>query len=193
MRRDRDCQSQSDHSARSACLGLGARVNIWFQCSGFLMSIVPQHHPKRRSRRGAVSGCLRRGLSLIEVMLSVAILAGALAVLGHQASVGVNAALRSQLSTEAALKCQAQMESLLAIGFRGLPVSDQALPGNGAWHWSAELRPSEFDGVQVLQVSVYKPGGRLERLSRWTLTRLVRSAPKEIGAGNSFSLKPRVR
>jgi prepilin-type N-terminal cleavage/methylation domain-containing protein len=157
------------------------------------MSIVPQHQQTRRSRRGVVGVCSRRGLSLIEVMLSVAILAGALAVLGHQASVGVNAALRSQLSTEAALKCQTQMESLLAIGFRGLPVSDQAFPGNAAWHWSAELLPSEFEGIQVLHVSVYKPGGRLERLSRWTLTRLVRSAQKEIGAGNSFSLKPRVR
>lgn len=172
---------------------MGARVISWSQLSGFRMSIVPQHQQTRRSRRGVVGVCSRRGLSLIEVMLSVAILAGALAVLGHQASVGVNAALRSQLSTEAALKCQTQMESLLAIGFRGLPVSDQAFPGNAAWHWSAELLPSEFEGIQVLHVSVYKPGGRLERLSRWTLTRLVRSAQKEIGAGNSSSLKPRVR
>jgi prepilin-type N-terminal cleavage/methylation domain-containing protein len=171
---------------------LVARVTNWFQFSGFLMSRVACYGTKSL-RRSAVGVRLRSGLSLIEVMLALAILAGALAVLGHQASVGVNAALRSQLSTEAALKCQTQMETLLAIGFRGLPVSNQALPGHEAWHWSAELLPSELESVQMLRVSVYKPGGKLERLSRWTLTRLVRATPKDIGAGNSSSLKPRVR
>jgi len=61
------------------------------------------------------------------------------------------------------------------------------------WHWSAELLPSQFESVQVLRVSVYKPRGRLERMSRWTLTRLVRSAPKDIGVVNSSLLKPRGR
>lgn len=193
MRCDRETQFRLAASALSGHIGLGVPFTSWFQLPGFLMSSVFHSHRTGRLRRRAAGLCGRGGLSLIEVMLAVAILAVALAALGHQASVGVNAALRSQLSTEAALKCQTQMELLLAIGFRGLPISNQPIPGSGVWHWSAELLPSQFESVQVLRVSVYKPRGRLERMSRWTLTRLVRSAPKDIGVVNSSLLKPRGR
>ncbi len=138
------------------------------------------------------AGCRRSGLSLLEVVLAVAILAGALAALGHQASVGVNAALRSELSTEAALICQSRMDFLQVEGLRRLPVVEQPVDGRKDWRWSAELMPSEFEGLHLLRVSVHKASGRLERWSRWTLTRLVRVPERSRGGRNTLfsSRKP---
>ena len=143
------------------------------------MSEIGQHSGAKGGDILTGSGGRRAGLSLLEVVLAVAILTGALAAIGHQASVGINAALRSELSTEAALRCQTQMELLQAGGLRRLPVRDQVLPGQNNWRWSAELLPSEFEGVQLLRVSVHRVGGRQERWSRWTMVRLVQ-APEKI-------------
>lgn len=153
------------------------------------MSASRQHSDATGSDRLTSSGGRRVGLSLLEVVLAVAILTGALAAIGHQASVGINAALRSELSTEAALRCQAQLELLQAGGLRRLPVTDQVLPGRNDWRWSAELLPSDFEGLQLLRVSVHRVGGRQERWSRWTLVRLVRAPEKIPGVRQTSTVR----
>jgi prepilin-type N-terminal cleavage/methylation domain-containing protein len=60
----------------------------------------------------------RRGLTLLEMLLAASILAMSLAVLARQNGVGVRAALRSQLETEAAVLCQSQLNRLLAEKLR---------------------------------------------------------------------------
>ncbi|MFY8057887.1 MAG: type IV pilus modification PilV family protein, partial [Planctomycetaceae bacterium] len=84
----------------------------------------------------------RAGLSLLEVVLGTAILSMALAVLAQQSAVGVQAALRCQLQSEAAIHCQTQMDRLLAGRLALRTVRDQQIEGVAGWRWSVTVRSS---------------------------------------------------
>jgi len=116
---------------------------------------------------------VRAGVSMLETVLAVAILAAALAALGHQTFVALRASVRGEAETSAALLCQSRLESLLAGQDVSLPVRNQPLPEAPDWHWSAELRPiADLDGADWLVVSVHKPGPEAA-LSRYSLSRVV--------------------
>jgi hypothetical protein len=115
----------------------------------------------------------RNGVSLLETVLAVAILATALAGLGHQTFAGLRASVRVELESRAALLCQSRIESLIPNLPASLPISGEPLPDAPEWRWSAELKPvKDIDEVQWLVVSVYQPGPQVE-LSRYSLSRLV--------------------
>lgn len=116
---------------------------------------------------------VRAGVSLLETVLAVAILAAALAALGHQTFVARQASVRNEATTNAALLCQARLESLLAQMNVSLPVQNQPVPEAPDWQWSAELRPiSDLEEADWLVVSVHQPGPRAA-LSRYSLSRLI--------------------
>jgi type II secretory pathway pseudopilin PulG len=115
----------------------------------------------------------RLGVSLLETVLAVAILAAALAALGHQTFVGLRASVRAELQTRAALLCQSRIESLLPSANLPLRVENEPIPDALDWRWSAEVFPaSEVDGMQWLVVSVHQPGPQVE-LSRHSLAHLI--------------------
>ena len=117
----------------------------------------------------------RIGISLLETVLAVAILAAALAALGHQTFVGVQASARLEYESRAALLCQSQMELLLLDDEPPPSVQNQPIPNEPGWVWSSQLLPADdFKGVQWLQVTVRKPGTQ-ETLSRFSLSRLIPS------------------
>jgi type II secretory pathway pseudopilin PulG len=134
------------------------------------MTVIPlDRHPPITAQRG--------GLSLLETVLAVAILAASLAALGQQTFVGLRAGVRTDVESRAALLCQSQIESLLLEHTPSLPVHNQPIPHESDWMWSAELRPvSDVDGMQWLVVSVHKPGAS-EALSQYSLSRLIPVSP----------------
>jgi type II secretory pathway pseudopilin PulG len=103
-------------------------------------------------------GRLRRGLSLLEILLATVILLGALASLSQQTSTGITAALRSQLETEAALRCTSQLNRLVAESRRESSIPETPFSDNSQWRWSASWQPSEFPGLQMLDVTVWQQG-----------------------------------
>jgi len=126
----------------------------------------------------------RAGVSLLETVLAVSILAAALAALGHQTFTGLRASVRVELETRAALLCQSCMETLVTAQDMTLPISGEPIPDAPDWRWSAELKPvPDIDGLQWLTVSVVQPGPQAE-LSRYSLVRVISVAGDGRGDGN---------
>lgn len=137
----------------------------------------------RQMKRSQYPLADRAGVSLLETVLAVSILAAALAALGHQTFTGLRASVRVELETRAALLCQSCMERLVTAQDMTLPISGEPIPDSPDWRWSAELKPvPDIDELQWLIVSVVQPGPQAE-LSRYSLVRLMPMA--NAGKGDS--------
>ena len=111
----------------------------------------------------------RRGLTLLEVLLSVAILGLALAVIGNLTGGGVRAALRCEHDAEAATRCQSQLDLLLA---GAAPLRDsrwQPCEDDARWEWSVSIEPGVTPTVAKVTVAVRPVNG-----TEFALTQLVR-------------------
>lgn len=127
----------------------------------------------RQMRRSKYARYDRAGVSLLETVLAVSILAAALAALGHQTFTGLRASVRAELETRAALLCQSRMETLIHTQDMTLPISREPIPDAPDWRWSAQLQPvPDVDGLQWLIVSVVQPGPQAA-LSQYSLVRLI--------------------
>ena len=134
----------------------------------------------------------RRGLTLLEMLLAASILAMSLAVLARQNGVGVRAALRSQLETEAAVLCQSQLNRLLAEKASMETIPERPLADAGLqshrWMWSAQVEPSSVPELRLVTVTVFAEGMHRE-ISTVKLSRLVpafpEASPQRIAGGRS--------
>lgn len=134
----------------------------------------------------------RRGLTLLEMLLAASILAMSLAVLARQNGVGVRAALRSQLETEAAVLCQSQLNRLLAENAAMETIPERPLTDAGSksrrWMWSAQVEPSSVPELRLITVTVFAEGIHRE-ISTVKLSRLVplvsNASPQRIAGSRS--------
>jgi len=124
----------------------------------------------------APSGTSRRGLSLLEVLVSVAIFLGALTAILFALGIGQRSELSARLQSEAVLRCEAVMAEFIS-GVREADASD----GNpfddddtGNWTWTAQVESGP--GADLLQVTVlveHRPGGS-EPNAAFSLVRYMR-------------------
>jgi len=120
----------------------------------------------------------RAGFSLLEVILAVAILAGAVAVLGELARLGIRNARIARDMTEAQLRC----ESLLAEISAGIALPEpiagapfaiddpNATPG---WLYTIELATIDQEGLMAVRVTVHQDLPKRKRPVRFALTRWI--------------------
>ncbi|MEX0717245.1 MAG: hypothetical protein WD066_11695 [Planctomycetaceae bacterium] len=103
----------------------------------------------------AVSRHERNGLTLFEVIISLAILLGSLAVLGQLISVGSRAAVRTNMHSRATLLCQAKLADVLA-GIEPLqPLADLPVDEyNPEWMWGLEVAPGPHPDLLAIAVTV---------------------------------------
>lgn len=128
------------------------------------MKRAGNHAPKRR-----------RGFSLLEVILALAILAGAIAVLGEVSSMGMRNARLAKDLTYAQLLCESKLAEIVAgiesaTAQQGTPlgtVSDSSEPD---WLYSVETTPASQTGLVKLQVTVYKELPGEKHPPRFSLT-----------------------
>jgi|GEM_PF-1896163 len=127
-------------------------------------SVVTVHRPVRGAppRTAAPSArrvAVRRGFSLLEVILALTILAGALAVLGEVARQGMESARIARDLTYAQCIC----DSLMAELASGLiypeivdqaPVDEIADPGQQGWVYSMDVESTEIDGLLAVRITV---------------------------------------
>lgn len=139
---------------------------------------------QRRRRSAARDGNNRNGLTLLEMLLSAVILATALSVLAQHNSSGTTAALRSQLETEAAMRCQSQLNRLLCEKDMPSNLSERPFEDDPRWHWSAHRSPSKYAGLWMLTVEVFQTG-RHRSISTFSLSRLCSSCGESNGMSSS--------
>ena len=111
--------------------------------------------PHQRARR-------RDGLSLLEVMLALAILGGALAVVGELMRFGMrNAEAARDLST-AQMFCEAKVNEIAAgllppQSIANTPIEELAnLDAAGLWLYSVDVQQVDQQGLIAVTVSVFQ-------------------------------------
>jgi len=114
--------------------------------------------PCRQAVRAPTQGS-RRGFSLLEVILALAILGGAIAVLGELSRLGMRNAQYARDVTQAQLLCESKLAEITA-GLSPLE-SEQGTPFETAdetaasdWLYSVDVTPIDEDGLLEVRVTV---------------------------------------
>ncbi len=99
-------------------------------------------------------GLRRRGLSLLEVILSIAILGGAMVVIGQLFNLGYRSALQARLRSEANILCDTKMAELAAGVLPANSSGSQSIDDSPGWSYAIDLQPSQQLGLLVATVTV---------------------------------------
>jgi prepilin-type N-terminal cleavage/methylation domain-containing protein len=130
---------------------------------------------------------IRGGFSLLEVILSLAILAGAMASIGVLVDIGIKHSHAARAQTEAQLLCEAKMAEIAAGILSPDPVSmvpvDAAIEVEGEeaglgemseWVYSIEVSPVDGPaGLVAVRVTVEQDPGQVVRPAGFSLTRWI--------------------
>lgn len=125
----------------------------------------------------------RRGFSLLEMMLALAILGGSLAVLAQIAETGTDAAREARALSNARMLCQTKLnEELLNVvaGIAPVTVIDAAADPFDSqavetFTYSVEVGPGQLDGLLNVRVTATAWGNNGQRqiavyaLDRWVI------------------------
>lgn len=128
---------------------------------------------RRRGGRAHHSGNGRSGLSLLEVILSIAILGGAMVMIGNLYFVGYRAAVQAKFRSDANILADAKMAEL-AAGV--LPIESSAgseIEGSPGWTYSVDIQPSLQNGLFMATVIVMHGTSASETQSSVTIVRFI--------------------
>ncbi|NND98934.1 MAG: type II secretion system protein [Pirellulaceae bacterium] len=149
---------------------------------------------------------LRRGFSLLEMLLSLAILGGSLAVIAQIADTGVRAAREARDLSLARMLCQSKLSEVLLDATLGqTPQSMFEVPAESfdststtAFIYTIEVQPAGIDGMLLIRViaNATDSDGRVlatYSLDRWLIdpalgleeAELEEEAAKEAAAGTA--------
>ena len=100
----------------------------------------------------------RSGLTLLEIVLSLAIFCGALAALSQLASNGTRATVQARLKTQATIRCEAKLNEVLAGAEPMQSRSGTPFPDDSHWTWSAVVTPSSTPELVQIDLTVSHRG-----------------------------------
>lgn len=117
----------------------------------------------------------RVGLTLLEVLVSIAILGAAIAAIGPLTSNALRAAVRAEVETEAAVRAQSQLDALLSGVIPAQVTPPTVCDDDPRWSWSVDLAPHADPRLSVMTVTVQRDDADRTG-ARCSLQRLVRTA-----------------
>jgi general secretion pathway protein I len=119
----------------------------------------------------------RSGFTLLEVILALAILAGAIAVIGEVSSLGMRNARLAMETTHAQLLCESKLAEIVA-GVESLEAQENVplgtvgdLSSEADWLYSVEINSTELTGLVEVRVTVRKDLPAEQRPASFTLVR----------------------
>jgi type II secretory pathway pseudopilin PulG len=129
----------------------------------------------------------RPGLTLLEVILSIAILGGALAVIGELIRIGSRSAANARDLTTAQLYCESKLNSLAAGIDEPTSISAAPLDDSGEWIYFIEPQDADEAGMIAVRVTVMQSPDQVAQpvsfsLSRWILDPAVVEAAAALEA-----------
>lgn len=110
----------------------------------------------------------RSGLTLLEIVLSLAIFCGSMVALSQLAWNGSRAAVQGRLKTQATIRCEAKLNEVLAGIEPMQSTSGAQFADSSAWTWSMVVTPSSHPELVQLDVTVSHLGK--SRLSNVNVT-----------------------
>lgn len=121
------------------------------------------------------TGRSRRGLTLYEVVLAIAIFLPAMLVLTQGMGVGTRAGLSARLQSEAVLRCDSVLSEVVAGSLPMQAVADEEfLDGAPGWTYSLEIGPGPHPDLLALQATVTHSTRDGMVNATTTLSRLIR-------------------
>lgn len=115
----------------------------------------------------------RHGLSLLEVLVSTAILVASVAAIMQVLNVGHNSRLSAVLDAEAILRCERIMGEIVA-GVRPLAAAEEVFEDDANWSWTAEVSDQGSTSLFQIKVLVKHNTSGEQSNSSWSLTRYMR-------------------
>ena len=101
----------------------------------------------RHSRR-------RTGFSLLEVILAIAILGGALTVIGYLVNLGYKHAVNTRMRSEGNILCDTKMAEVAAGVLDLESVNGRYIEENPDWSYSVFIDEAEQNGLLLVTVAV---------------------------------------
>ena len=139
---------------------------------------------------------LRMGLTLLEIVLSLAIFCGAMVALSQLAWNGARAAVHARLKTQGTIRCEAKLNEVLA-GIEPMQSrSGVPFPDNSSWTWSQVVTPSTHASLVQIDLAVsHRGASRLSNidvtLRRWAREQtLFVKAVKQLKEEAEANVKP---
>ncbi len=131
---------------------------------------------------------IRKGISLLEVLIATVLLAGSMIVLSQLAFIGRKHLDRAERQATAVRLCQYKLGELLAGIEPTVRVDDQPLAEDSAWNYSIDIQPLEQLSLVELSVEVVRNiqdgGNRNTSRNRYKLIRWVyRDRPMLVNEG----------
>ena len=105
-------------------------------------------------RRRALRHHQCRGLSLLEVILALTILALSMAAIGELIRIGSHSARNAQDLTLAQILCESKLSEIVAGITPYDPVTREPMVMDPDWYYTVQLAPTEEQGVMALAVTV---------------------------------------
>ena len=116
-----------------------------------------------------------RGLTLLEVLLSLGLFLGALAALSQLWYGGVRASVQARLSTQAILRCESKLNEVVAGAVALQTTGDTPFDDDSTWSWNLQVETDpRFADVLQVTVTVSHPGQSGLSSSSHQLRRLIR-------------------
>lgn len=132
---------------------------------------VSSQRSKIEKRKSKISPA---GLTLFEVLLSLAIFVMAMAAVGQLVSNGMRGAVRARLETQAVLRCESKLAEVLA-GIEPLqPMNGASFPDDPSWVWSLAIQTGPTEDLLDVEILVEHPGSTGAGQVSFGLRRLVR-------------------
>lgn len=122
------------------------------------------------SAREAVNAT-RRGITLLEVVVSLAIFLFSIVAISQLVSMGTNHAVDVQLHAKASILCQRELAKRIA-GIEPLSPSSAALADEPDWQLEVEVSDADVDGLKKVKVTV-RQERQDGRVTEATLAQLV--------------------
>lgn len=129
----------------------------------------------------------RRGLTLLEVLVSVAIFLGSLTAIMQLLNTGQQAEVSARLQSEAVLRCDSKMAEIVAGIEKPVSSADGAFLDDeiGSWKWSVDVANGSATSLLRITVTVeHRPDGK-DPNAAFTLTRYMRDPQLFIDAALS--------
>ncbi|SRR5690606_27499174 len=134
----------------------------------------PRDGLRRRSATSRRPSQARRGLSLLEAIIAIAILGGAMAVIGESVRLGTLAAADAQEYSMGQILAESKMAEL-AAGWQMLsPIPRTPLEVAPDWLYTVEVQPVDQQGLLAVAVTVERDPLQTSRpvsvtLYRWMI------------------------
>lgn len=132
-----------------------------------------QASPTRSTERRSDDRC-RRGFSLFEVLLSLAIFLTAFVALSELSSSGMTSAVQARLKTKAILRCESKLAELASAVEPLEDVDGQAFQDDSDWTWSLVTSTGSHADLLMLTVTVEYNGASDMAKTSFSMSQMVR-------------------